>query len=582
MDQTLSASNLELELSDLLESGLHLRSALEIEAEAQRLSAGRLNVVIVGRFKRGKSSLLNAIVGRNILPMGVVPVTAIVTLIRNGREAFSHVHFLDGRKEMISLDSLGKFVSEKFNPKNKLGVERVDLEVSEVDISPKVVLADTPGTGSVFQHNTEALKQWMGHIDAALFVLSAEPPMGEADLDLLREVRGYAGETLVILNKIDRLQGEELQEAIDYARTAVDSVMGKDTKMLFCSAKLALEGRVEESGVPELKKWIQDLAADRAEAILEKAVARRLARHLSHEIALVDLEAAAARQSANGIETAFSVLKEIRQEMGARLSDSIAIHRAGRKALIKLFDEASHEAVPLLHSRLDNELRKFAIEGDGRSLKGIQFLPSLEKQRDSLALEILQPFQEEQESALIDGFSRLSQRVLGHINELVDDAFVRAGETLGIHMAPVDIVEGFRMESRLVYRVGLPKVNLDFFSEWALMLLPPPLARRTLLWRQLRHLEDSIDRQLGLIRADLAERLNESGISFEANLRRRIEATGRHLFEALEAGREFLNSDREKSLQKLNQLEHTRAQLRKLLDTCICISRKGDSELVQK
>lgn len=575
MEKNPAHRSLSLQLEHLLEGDDELRHLEDFRAEAQRLAAGRLNIVVVGHFKRGKSSLLNALIGTPILPMGVVPVTALITLIRSGPEESAHVHYLDGRKEFIALSEIRKFVSEKSNPENFLGVERVDIEIPDLRLPPNVVLADTPGTGSVFQHNTAVLKQWLGHIDAALFVISAEPPVGRADIELLEEVQSYAGECRIVLNKIDRLQGEDLEEAIDYARKAVENTLNDEQELALCSARLALEGHQEESGIAPLRNWIEELAANRANSVLEKAAARRLSRIIVQEISLLKLEAAASGQSAKNLERAFETLSEIRLKMGARLEDAISIHRSRKQRLLSAFDSAAREAAPILKESLRERLEAFGRVAADRRIGGIRFLPELEKERDRVALEILRPFQDQRESELIESFSKLSEGVLEHINQLVDDAFIRAGNALGIKIEPFDIREGFRMESRLMYRVGLPKVNLDFFSEWILMLLPPPLARKALLRRQLNFLDDSIERQLGLIRADLAERLNESGISFEANIRRRVEEAGRLLLDALESGKNLLEAGRDRAAKRAQDLSKLEQKLLILREACFRILDQG-------
>src|SRR5271157_4281881 len=93
-------------LSGLLES---VRAAAEQDEIA---------VAVLGRFKAGKSSFLNHFIGRNVLPMGVVPVTAVVTELRYGPGDEARVHHRDGRDAKVPLDQIGGYVSEKENPEN--------------------------------------------------------------------------------------------------------------------------------------------------------------------------------------------------------------------------------------------------------------------------------------------------------------------------------------------------------------------------------------------------------------------------------------------------------------------------------
>jgi hypothetical protein len=79
----------------------------DLAAEAAgRLRTLRLEVAVVGEFKRGKSSLINALVGREVLPVGVLPLTSVPTVLERGEEG-QVVEFADGRQEHHRLDRVG-------------------------------------------------------------------------------------------------------------------------------------------------------------------------------------------------------------------------------------------------------------------------------------------------------------------------------------------------------------------------------------------------------------------------------------------------------------------------------------------
>src|SRR5664280_2039613 len=84
-----------------------------------------ISLAVFGRFKAGKSSFLNDFIGRGILPVGVVPVTAVVTEIRYGVQEQARVHHRDGRSQEIPLDRIGVYISEKENPENTKQVELI-------------------------------------------------------------------------------------------------------------------------------------------------------------------------------------------------------------------------------------------------------------------------------------------------------------------------------------------------------------------------------------------------------------------------------------------------------------------------
>ncbi|RJQ47326.1 MAG: hypothetical protein C4534_01255 [Gaiellales bacterium] len=101
---------------------------------SDRLEKGCLRIAVVGQFKRGKSSLLNALLGEALLPSGVVPLTSIPTVIRHGAERRVRLSFVDGRRDEQTgrvtylAKTLMESVTERHNPGNRLGIVLAELE----------------------------------------------------------------------------------------------------------------------------------------------------------------------------------------------------------------------------------------------------------------------------------------------------------------------------------------------------------------------------------------------------------------------------------------------------------------------
>ena len=148
----------------------------------QRVDARSLRVLVAGEAKRGKSTLVNQMIGRDVLPTGVTPVTAVVTTVRRA-ETDEHivVTFQDGSVARHDLAELGDFVSERGNPLNERGVRTVEVLVrSDLLDRFDVELVDTLGTGSVFEHNTVAAEEALASLDAAIIVVTAADRGGRA------------------------------------------------------------------------------------------------------------------------------------------------------------------------------------------------------------------------------------------------------------------------------------------------------------------------------------------------------------------------------------------------------------------
>ncbi|MGO9687612.1 MAG: dynamin family protein, partial [Syntrophobacteraceae bacterium] len=84
-----------------------------------KLEEEAFNLVVLGQFKRGKSTFINALLGENILPTAIVPLTSVVTILRYGPKLKVEVKYLDGRLEEIDLVGLPAFITERENPQNK-------------------------------------------------------------------------------------------------------------------------------------------------------------------------------------------------------------------------------------------------------------------------------------------------------------------------------------------------------------------------------------------------------------------------------------------------------------------------------
>jgi dynamin family protein len=127
----------------------------------------------------------------------VVPVTALPIFVAYGVTAALQIHYRDDRPhEELCADQGGDLrarlfavAAEAANPRNRLGVARIEVFFPSPILAGGTVFVDTPGIGSTHQHNTETAFRLLPECDAGLFVLSADPPITEAELSYLAEVR---------------------------------------------------------------------------------------------------------------------------------------------------------------------------------------------------------------------------------------------------------------------------------------------------------------------------------------------------------------------------------------------------------
>ena len=297
--QNLKASNDRL--ISLLEKGVNLISGLgpdfghktkTLSGLKDRLMDGRFHLAVLGQFKRGKSTLLNALISEPILPVSVIPLTSVPTFIRFGSASMIRVRYGDNRGvEELSgastsdrTDFLVKYVTEEGNPKNKLGVTEVEVVLPASILSKGVVLIDTPGIGSTYRHNTQATLNFLQQCDAALFLISADPPITDVELDFLRQVRQKIPRLFFILNKVDYLNAKECDQVLSFFREILAEHLDieKDIPVFSISARKGLEAKVKqnkaewvESGVAELETYLVDFLVREKFSAMCEAISRR-------------------------------------------------------------------------------------------------------------------------------------------------------------------------------------------------------------------------------------------------------------------------------------------------------------------
>ena len=175
-----------------------------------------IDVAVFGRFKAGKSSFLNHLAGRAVLPIGVVPLTAVITRLRFGETDRAQVRFLNGTTETISPGDIGRYVGENENPNNQKQVAAVEVELPELKPLAPLQFVDTPGLGSAFAHNTEVALNWLPNVGAALVAVSSDAPLSARDLELLGDLRPHTPKIVLLLTKADLLTEPQRAEVMEF------------------------------------------------------------------------------------------------------------------------------------------------------------------------------------------------------------------------------------------------------------------------------------------------------------------------------------------------------------------------------
>lgn len=201
-----------------------------------------IDVAVFGRFKAGKSSFLNHLTGRAVLPIGVVPLTAVITRLRHGETDRAEVRFLNGTAKQIPFKEIGLYVGENENPDNQKQVAAVEVGLPELKPFAPLQFVDTPGLGSAFAHNTEVALNWLPNVGAAIVAVSSDAPLSERDLVLLDELQRHTPKIVLLLTKADLLTEAQRAEVLSFVTQQIRRKWETELPVFFYSIRPEFTG----------------------------------------------------------------------------------------------------------------------------------------------------------------------------------------------------------------------------------------------------------------------------------------------------------------------------------------------------
>ena len=491
-----------------------------------RLQSGRLRVLVVGEAKRGKSTLVNALLGREILPSGVTPLTAVATTVTYGTQELARVAFLDGRTATCLLAELDDFVTERGNPGNRRQVAGVTVEVNAPILAGGIDLVDTPGTGSVHEHNTAAADSALPTMDAAVFVLTADPPVSASERDLLTRVAGLSVSRFVVLNKADYLDHGGLAEALDFTERVVGEATGEPTRIYALSARAALTGAGDagfEAFAADVRCYLETGRA----ADLERSVAAHLLRltgSLLDEVRLARRAAQMRHGAAAGRVAAFTDRLQAVQDRAQDAGDLAAAE--SRRMLTELNEAAKHETARLAATLVSEVGRMLAAE---LASAGAGETERLGRSRlAGMTADAVETWRQAQQERLEHRLEGLEARLVGELNAELEAIRGAAADLLGLDLAVPGPGHRLSGDLRFIYTLPEDVGQTELLAGAIRRRLPGEAGRRRARHYLELQAQNLADAQVGRARADLQYRLAEAARALSRVLRLRYaEGTGR-------------------------------------------------------
>ncbi len=191
-----------------------------------KLELESFEIAVFGRVSSGKSSLLNHIVGQDVLPVGVNPITAVPTRLEYGSKPSAIACFADRKPEQFGLERLAEFVTEQQNPANVQHVTRIVVKLPAPRLREGIVYVDTPGLGSLATSGAAETKAYLPRCDLGVVLIDAGSTLTLDDLATLQTLYDAAIPASVLLSKADVLSEVECERARQYVADHIQSDLG--------------------------------------------------------------------------------------------------------------------------------------------------------------------------------------------------------------------------------------------------------------------------------------------------------------------------------------------------------------------
>ena len=236
-----------------------------------RFESKSFEIALFGRVSSGKSSLLNHIVGKDILPVGVTPITAVPTRLVYGETSRLRVWYADRSPEQAELARLPELVSEQQNPGNYRHVTRIVVELPSARLREGVALVDTPGLGSLATSGAAETLAYLPRCDLGVVLVDAGSTLTEDDLATIRTLYEAGIPASVLLSKSDLLASEDRIRSSAYISEQIRSQLGLAISVHPVSVQAAHSALLET--------WLQEVLLplyDRHQQLAQESLSRKI------------------------------------------------------------------------------------------------------------------------------------------------------------------------------------------------------------------------------------------------------------------------------------------------------------------
>jgi len=539
--------------------------AEEARELAARVSEGRFYVACIGQFKRGKSTLLNALIGHAVVPTGFVPVTAVPTVIRYGDEPHARIRMRDGVWQDVDLIDLKQYVTEELNPENTKAVDGAEVFVPSPLLSSGMCFVDTPGLGSVFTGNTATTQAFIPHIDAALVVVGADPPIAGEELALVESIGKQVQDLVLVINKADRTSDPERAAAARFTREVLEKRLHRPMGEVF---EVSAAERMENHG--PLRDWerllgsLHCLVEDSGRNLVRAAGDRGLQRLSEQLLVMIAEDRDALRRPIEESERRIELMKETISEAERSMREMDYLFMAELHRISDLFGDRHKQFFRSAWTESETEFEKelpFVSLGFGPHYR-YRVMHLAQKISRGKVVPWLKPEQEEGERQ----YRAVALRFVEMGNNFLKKLAGAGLNELARMPHALDPEKGLRVRSTFIFEDFIGTAQPPSPLRWLADIILPFVGGRKLITNEAREfLRHLLEVNSARVQNDVLNRIQDSRGRLEAEIRKLLHEISRIAEQALDRARKVKEEGTPAVRLALARLDHLEQDVLALL-----------------
>lgn len=346
-------------------------------------------VVVVGEFNAGKSSFVNALMGDELLPMGITPTTDAIELVRYAPKKSAKPEWREAG-----------IVREWQHPNTG---------------GPGVVIVDTPGTGSVFRKHERIAKEFLSRSDLVIFLLSAKRALAETERLYLELAKDYGKKIVVVINQMDLLDTRERKEVRNFVKQQLDELLDLHPEIFMISAKQALKQKAggtlfagasnDPGGMNDLRQHLKSIF-ERVPPAKQKLYAQ-----LDFADSMIRKHSSALEQQIHLITSDTALAADLRKELEQQAGSLDEHLETAKRELDRVFLDLKQRGHEFIQKNL-------TLQRASRTLDRDQMREEFEEEVVGSTLEQINDISEQYVNAVVDNSRRYWRSILDRLTKL--------------------------------------------------------------------------------------------------------------------------------------------------------------------